>query len=102
NESTEIVAGKLPASLDGTSVTVNGKPAVVEFIQPTQVNIQPPDDTATGPVPVVVTTPGGASTAFTVNLAQFAPGLFPATAPFVVAQHADNSYVTTASPAKAG
>jgi len=102
NESTEIVAGKLPTSLDGTSVTVNGKPAVVEFIQPTQVNIQPPDDTATGPVPVVVTTPGGASTAFTVNLAQFAPGLFPGTAPFVVAQHADNSYVTTASPAKAG
>ena len=102
NETTEIVNGKLPGSLDGTSVTVNGKPAVVEFIQPTQVNIQPPDDTAVGPVQVVVSTAGGASDAFTVNYAQFAPGLFPGASPYIVAQHADNSYVTTAAPAKPG
>ena len=48
NEATGIVNGKLPVNLDGTSVTVNGKPATVEFIQPSQVNIQPPDDTALG------------------------------------------------------
>ena len=103
NPSTEIVNGKLPTSLDGTSVTVNNKAAVINYISPTQVNIQPPDDTAVGPVPVVVTTTaGGASTAFTATYAQFAPGLFPATAPYVVAQHADNSYVTSASPAKPG
>jgi uncharacterized protein (TIGR03437 family) len=54
-------------------------------------------------VPVVVTTSGGTSNTFTATLAQFAPGLFPATAPYVVAQHgADNSYVSTASPAKPG
>jgi uncharacterized protein (TIGR03437 family) len=102
NTSTEIVNGKLPTSLDGTSVTVNNKPAVVEYISPTQVNVQPPDDTATGPVPVVVTTPAGASTAFMATYAQFAPGLFPgAAAPFIVAQHGvDNSYITPASPAK--
>jgi hypothetical protein len=46
NEGTEIINGKLPISLDGTSVTLNGKPATVEFIQPSQVNIQAPDDTA--------------------------------------------------------
>ncbi len=103
NAATEIVSGKLPVSLDGTSVTVNGKPAVVEFIQPSQVNIQPPDDTAVGPVQVVVTTAGGGnSSSFTVNYAKFAPGLFPATPPYIVAQHGDNSYVTTASPAKPG
>jgi len=102
NEATEIVNGKLPTSLDGTSVMVNGKAAVVEFVSPGQVNIQPPDDAATGPVPVVVTTSAGVSNSFTVNLAAFAPGLFPATAPFVVAQHADNSYVTSAAPAKPG
>jgi uncharacterized protein (TIGR03437 family) len=100
NESTEIVNGKLPISLDGTSVKVNNKDAVVEFVSPGQINIQPPDDTATGPVPVVVTTASGASNTFMVNLAAFAPGLFPATAPYIVAQHADNSYVTSASPAK--
>jgi uncharacterized protein (TIGR03437 family) len=101
-ESTEIVNGVLPTSLDNTSVTVNGKPAVVEFIQPSQINIQPPDDTAVGPVQVVVKTPGGTSDPFTVNYATFAPGLFPASAPYIVAQHADNSYVTSASPAKPG
>lgn len=104
NPATEIVAGKLPTSLDGTSVMINNKPAVVEYISPTQVNIQPPDDTASGPVPVVVTTSGGSSTAFMATYAQFAPGLFPgAAAPYIVAQHgADNSYVTPTTPAKPG
>jgi uncharacterized protein (TIGR03437 family) len=66
NSSTEIVNGKFPLSLDNTSVTVNGKSAAVEYIQPSQVNIQAPDDTAVGPVQVVVTTPSGSST-LTVN-----------------------------------
>ena len=98
--------GKLPTSLDGTSVTVNGRPAAVAYISPTQVNIQLPDDTAIGPVQVVVTTvAGGAGTPFTATYAQFAPGLFPATAPYVAAQHADGSYVggyAGATPAKPG
>jgi uncharacterized protein (TIGR03437 family) len=67
-----------------------------------QVNIQPPDDSAVGPVQVVVTTASGASDSFTVNYATFAPRLFPATAPYIVAQHADSSYVTAATPAKPG
>jgi uncharacterized protein (TIGR03437 family) len=101
NPATEIVNGKLPLSLDGTSVTVNGKPASVEFISPTQVNIQPPDDTSAGPVQVVLSA-SGSSSSFTVNYAVYGPGLFGSTAPYIVAQHADNSYVTPASPAKPG
>ena len=61
NTSTEIVNGQLPVSLDGTSVTVNGKPAAIAFLSPTQLNIQPHDDPALGPVPVVVTTSAGAA-----------------------------------------
>jgi uncharacterized protein (TIGR03437 family) len=102
NTATEIVNGALPVNLDGTSVTVNGKPAAVAFISPTQVNIETPDDTAIGPVPVVIETAAGKMSTFTVNYAQFAPGLFPAGSPYIVAQHADNSYVTTASPAMPG
>ena len=103
NSSSEIIDGKFPLSLDGTSVTVDGKPATVEYISPGQVNIQMPDDTATGPVQVVVTTStGGVSTPFTVNYSQFSPGFFPATNPYIVAQHADNSYVTPGSPALPG
>lgn len=103
NPATEIVNAELPLSLDGTFVTVNGKSAVVEYISPSQINVQLPDDDALGPVPVVVTTAGaGASASFTAIYAQFAPGLFSAAAPYVIAQHADNSYVTPASPAKPG
>ncbi len=105
NSSTEIVNGILPASLDGTSVTVDGKAAAVEYISPGQVNIQPPDDAALGPVQVVVTTAAGPSPPFSVNYAQFAPGLFPASAPYLAAQHADNSYVggyPGSTPAKPG
>ena len=101
NPATEIVNGKLPISLDGTSVTVNGKPASVEFISPTQVNIQPPDDTAAGPVQVVLSA-SGSSSSFTVNYAAYGPGLFGSSAPYIVAQHADNSYVTPSSPARPG
>jgi uncharacterized protein (TIGR03437 family) len=106
NPSTEIVNGAFPASLDGTSVTVNGRHAAVEFISPTQVNIQLPDDTAVGPVQVVITTTaGGASASFTANYAQFAPGLFLATPSYLAAQHADGSYVggyAGTTPAKPG
>ena len=94
NPATEIVSGKLPTSLDGTSVTVNGKSAAVAYISPTQVNIQPPDDSAVGPVQVVVSTAAGAAGApFTATYAQFAPGFFPASGSYLAVQHADGSYV---------
>ena len=50
----EIVNGVLPTSLDGVSVTVNGKPAAISFISPGQINAQAPDDTSTGMIAVIV------------------------------------------------
>jgi uncharacterized protein (TIGR03437 family) len=64
-----------PTSLGGTTVTVDGKPAYLMFVSPGQINIQAPDDNATGTVPVVVTTPSGTATS-TVTLSQFAPSFF--------------------------
>jgi uncharacterized protein (TIGR03437 family) len=64
--------GNFPTSLGGTSVMVDGKPAYLWFVSPTQINLQAPDDTNTGTVPVVVTTSAGSVTA-SVTLAQFAP-----------------------------
>jgi len=64
--------GNFPPTLGGTSVTIDGKPAYLWFVSPTQINMQIPDDPATGTVAVVVTTAGGSATA-TVTLAQFAP-----------------------------
>jgi uncharacterized protein (TIGR03437 family) len=62
----------IPTSLGGTSVTVNGKPAPLWFVSPGQINLQAPDDTATGSVPVVVSTQSGNATAL-VTLGPFAP-----------------------------
>ncbi len=51
----DFIAGRAPTSLDGVSVTVDGKSAFVNFVSPTQVNVEAPDDvTVGGTVPVVV------------------------------------------------
>jgi uncharacterized protein (TIGR03437 family) len=70
--STAIRNANYPTSFGGTSVTIDGKAAYLLYVSPTQINLQAPDDSATGPVPVVVTTPSGSATS-TVNLAPFAP-----------------------------
>ncbi len=64
--------GSFPTSLGGASVTVDGKPAYLIYASPTQLNVQAPDDTVTGPVSVVVTTSGGSASS-TVSLSAFAP-----------------------------
>jgi uncharacterized protein (TIGR03437 family) len=66
-------SGDFPISLGGTSVSIDGKPAYLWFVSPTQINLQVPADSATGSVPVIVTTSAGSSSAATVTLAQFAP-----------------------------
>ncbi len=70
--STVIRNANYPTSFGGTSVTINGRAAYLLYVSPTQINLQAPYDTATGPVPVVVTTASGSSTS-TVTLAPFAP-----------------------------
>jgi uncharacterized protein (TIGR03437 family) len=64
--------GDFATTLGGTTVTINKKPAYPWFVSPFQINLQAPDDTASGIVNVVVTTSAGAATS-TVTLAQFSP-----------------------------
>jgi uncharacterized protein (TIGR03437 family) len=65
--------GNFPTSLGGTSVTIDGKAAYLWYVSPTQINLQVPDDAATGTVPVVVRTAAGGVVNSTVTLAAFAP-----------------------------
>ena len=64
-----------PLALGGTTATVAGKPAYVEFVSPGQVNLNIPSGVPAGLQKVVITTPGGSSigTSVTVNAVQ--PGL---------------------------
>jgi uncharacterized protein (TIGR03437 family) len=70
--STVTWGGNFPTFLGGTSVTIDGKAAYLLSVSPSQINLQVPDDTSTGSVPVVVTTAIGTS-ASTVTLGPFAP-----------------------------
>jgi serine/threonine-protein kinase len=62
-----------PTSLDGVSVLVNNRPAFVYFISPTQININTPEDTATGLIPIQVRTSQGQSNVVMVNRARLSP-----------------------------
>lgn len=85
--------GNFPTQLAGSSVTIDGKPAYLSYVSPTQINVQAPADSATGTVPVVVTTQFGTATA-NVTLAQFAPSFFLLDTKHVagIILHANGSY----------
>jgi uncharacterized protein (TIGR03437 family) len=72
--SPQVWNGDFPTTLGNVSVTIDGKPGYLWFVSPTQINVQAPDDTATGSVTVVVTTPTGSVTS-TVTLAPASPSL---------------------------
>jgi len=69
-------SGNLPTSLDGVSVSIDGIAAFVDYISPTQINVQAPSDTALGPVSVVVTNNGAVSAPAMAQLQAAAPAFF--------------------------
>ena len=78
-----------PTALGGTTVTVGGKNAYVDFVSPGQVNVQVPSGISLGSQPVVVTTFGGASAARSVMARAAEPGILaPAVFKFAGRQYA--------------
>jgi uncharacterized protein (TIGR03437 family) len=72
----DIVNNKLPLSLDGVSVTVNGKPAPVEYVSQTQINVLAPDGIAIGLANIVVDNEDAISVPFTVQVDTYSPAFF--------------------------
>jgi uncharacterized protein (TIGR03437 family) len=64
-----------PTALGGTTVTVGGQPAFIDYVSPAQVNVQVSSDVGTASQPVVVTTVGGASLPYPVTVDATLPGL---------------------------
>jgi uncharacterized protein (TIGR03437 family) len=80
----------LPTSLDGVSVTVNGKRS-----SPAQINFLSPVDAASGGITVQVTTSTGQSNTFTVRKQAVSPGLFmfsPQNGRYAIALFADGAF----------
>ena len=102
NPQTEIVNGILPTSLDGVSVSVNGAPAAVYYISPTQINALVPGDFNIPPtflqatVSVEVSNTNGSSDVFTANIRTYSPGFFtfsPSNGRYPAATNADGTYL---------
>jgi len=97
--SADFAGDNAPTSLDGTSVTIGGQSAFVDYISPTQVDVQLPSNVATGSQPVIVTAGGVQSSpaGVTVNAAE--PGLLAPSSfdiggkQYVVALFLDGAYV---------
>ncbi len=64
-----------PTSLEGTSVTIDGKNAFVDYISPDQVNVVVPSDVPTGLQPLMVKTDAGVSPTLNVIVNALEPGL---------------------------
>ena len=65
-----------PVELNGTRVSVAGRPAPLFFASPTQVNFLVPPDTPEGVSDVVVTNPQGLATSVPLLVQPVAPALF--------------------------
>ncbi|HXP85948.1 MAG TPA: IPT/TIG domain-containing protein [Bryobacteraceae bacterium] len=94
--SADFSGNNLPTQLGGVSVTVNGKPAYVAYVSPTQLNVLTPDDSTQGLVAIQVTTPQGQSNVAMTTEAAFAPALFAldqAGGQHVAAVRADGAYI---------
>jgi uncharacterized protein (TIGR03437 family) len=109
-QASDFVDGKMPAALDGVGVTVNGKPAYIYYISPTQVNILTPPDVLPAWVTIQLTNVGAASAPVTVPAGSLSPAFFVFNGgPYVAAQHANYSllgpaglYPGSTTPAKPG
>jgi uncharacterized protein (TIGR03437 family) len=95
----DFIGDRLPASLDGVRVTIDGKAAYIYYISPGQLNVLAPDDIGTGQVRVVVTNSLGTSEAFTAAGQRFAPALFAFGVDggkHVIAHNSDGNYLAKA------
>ena len=94
----------LPTSLGGVSATIDGIPAPVYSVSPTQIVVVSPDDANIGPVPVQLSV-NGTTYSSTVTLQKLAPALFPVVSGGITygqAWHSNGTAVSASSPAAPG
>ena len=92
----------LPLSLAGVSATVNGRPAPLLYVSPTQINLQLPYEAIPGSGTVTVTNGGAITPAFPITVAAAAPGVFVYDTNRAVAQNPDGTLNGPGHPVAGG
>jgi uncharacterized protein (TIGR03437 family) len=93
----------LPTTLNGASVTVNGRVAPLFYVSPNQINFQVPYETQTGTATVQTSLSGqGASNTVQAPVASASAGIFQYGANRGVVQNQDYTLNTTTNPAGIG
>ena len=104
----DFVNGALPVELDGVSVSINGAPAYLYQVSPTQIIALTAADLATGPATLTTNNNGLVSGKATIQVQALAPAFFTSSdGTHVAASHAGGSLVgpagtNGATPAKPG
>lgn len=101
----DVRGGLLPLSLPGTyiNVSVNNLPASIEYASPTQVMFLMPSGLRPGPVTVWATVAGIRGPKVTIELSEYAPGLYRFSETEIMAKHAETGeFVRPEMPALAG
>ena len=94
----DFLNGSMPTALDGVSVTVNGEPAYVYYISPSQVNVLTPPGALPGTVQVQLANNGATSVPFTAMAEPLSPSFFVFNGgPYVAAEHLNGSFLGPAS-----
>lgn len=76
-QASDFVNGQMPTQLDGVGVLVNGTPAYLYYISPTQINALTPPNAMQGPVQIEVTTDSGSmNVVFAAQAQAVSPSLF--------------------------
>jgi uncharacterized protein (TIGR03437 family) len=92
-EASDISNNKLPESLDGVSVRINNKPAAVQYVSPTQINVLAASDVAAGNVQATVTNANGTSDPVAVSVQNMMPAFFQFAQEYVAGVRADGAYL---------
>jgi uncharacterized protein (TIGR03437 family) len=89
----------LPTLLDGVTVAINGIPAPLIYVSPTQINAQVPYEVGSGPATLTLTKNGVAGQPVPISVAGTAPQIFLATGAHAAVLNQDYSVNSPGNPA---
>ena len=111
-KTSDLVDDFLPTKLQNVSVQIDGKAAYIDYVSPTQINVQAPADVNTGSISISVTNAVGMSNSVAATMQTFLPGLFTQSGYVIAVRPSDTTIIngtgaavsgyTTAASAKPG